>query len=920
MIRRLFGAAAAFLLLLALPQRLHAQAGTIRGQVTDSAGTPLAGVQVSLEGITSTVTTRSDGHFEFRGVAAGSHVLRARGIGMVHFSTTVRLAAGGDMAEVPVMLARVPIEVSSLTVVGSRARHTAADELAVPVDVFTGEDLKEQGSTETTAILQSLAPSVNFPRQTVTDANDIVRPFTLRGLSPDQSLVLLNGWRRHSTALVNNFAYGMPAGSSGVDLNTIPAGAVDRFEVLRDGASAEYGSDAIAGVVNVVTKDGVFAPFLTADGGKYETGKGPHDGNTLDLNAGWGVGLGKGSLALFGEYRDREPTNRAWADPFETSGTGLADSIDANGNVVVKRNPVPQPNHHWGDGLERDIMTLANFHLPLNPAGTSELYAFGDYSYRVGTGNGYRRYRDGTGNWPEIYPLGFLPEFHPNVTDYSMTGGWRGNQGAWALDLGGTFGHNDFIYDLRNTLNASLGPCLITACAPGLDGIPGNADDPGIPNKTSFDAGTVSREELLLAGNASRELHLGLPNPVHFAMGATWRRERYQIQAGELASYINGGHLAQDSSIAPSGSQVFAGFSPTDASNSHRTNTGIYGDLETNLSRALLANVAGRWEHYSDFGSNVSGKLALRWQPAKPFVLRGAVSTGFRAPGLSQVHFSKLVTNFLADTLGGPPTPEVVGIFPVGDSASRLLGAKPLKAEKSVNLSGGFAYTPVSDLTFTADLFYIKITDRILLGAVLDDSAALANLAAGGFTTIGGVQYFTNGMDTRTTGVDLTADYRLAQGNGVWNFTANANYTRNKILRVASLPTSISTTGLLDTVTALATEKERPDWRGTLTAQYRLGAWHSLARESYYGRFRSAQPGYCDACGHNYGSRYLTDIETGYQFPRINVIFGVRNLLDVYPTKADANNSFGIFPWAAASPFGFNGRYIYTRAEIALSH
>jgi iron complex outermembrane receptor protein len=846
-------------------------------------------------------------------------VVRARGIGFNASAAHVTLRPG-DAMDADLTMGRIPVEVASLTVVGSRARHAAADELAVPVDVFTSEDIKAQGSTETSAILQSLAPSVNFPRQTVTDANDIVRPFTLRGLSPDQSLVLMNGWRRHSTALVNNFAYGMPAGSSGVDLNTIPSGAIERMEVLRDGASAEYGSDAIAGVVNIVTRDGVFSPFLTTDAGRYITGPFPDDGTSVDLNSGWGLKLGRGSLALFGEFRDRQPTNRAWADPYETSGTGVADSINADGQVVLKRNPVPQPNHHWGDGLEKDVMTLANFHLPLNPAGTSELYAFGDYSFRQGTGNGYRRYADGTGNWKEIYPLGFLPEFHPNVTDYSATGGWRGAAGAWALDMGGSLGHNDFVYDLRNTLNASLGPCLDTPCAPGLDSIPGNGDDPGIPNKTSFDAGTVSRNELLLAGNASRDVRIGLPAPVHFAMGVTWRREGYQIQAGELASYINGGHLAQDSSIAPSGSQVFAGFSPADASDSHRTNTGVYGEAETNLSPELLANVAARYEHYSDFGGKLSGKMALRWQPARSFVLRGAVSTGFRAPGLSQVHFSKLVTNFLADTAGGPPVPEVVGIFPVADSASRLLGAKPLKPETSVNLSGGFAWTPQEGLTFTTDLFYIKITDRILLGAVLDDSAALANLAAGGFSNIGGVQYFTNGMDTRTQGIDMTADWRLPTARGAWTISVGANYTTNKILRVAALPTSISTTGLLDTVTSLATEKERPDWRGTFTLQNAMGRWHSLARASYFGSFSSAQPGYCDACRHDYGGKTLTDVETGFQFDQMNLSVGIRNLFDVYPDKADANNSFGIFPWAAASPFGFNGRYIYTRAEIALTY
>ena len=919
MTRRLFGVALAILLALVLPRQLLAQGGTIRGRATDSTGAPIAGVLVNLEGTARSATTTAEGRFEFRGVSAGMHTLRARGIGLVHASASVRVT-GGDVVEVDITITRIPVEVASLTVIGSRARHTAADELAVPVDIYTTEDIKSQGTTETSAILQSLSPSVNFPRQTVTDANDIVRPFTLRGLSPDQSLVLLNGWRRHSTALVNNFAYGMPAGSSGVDMNTIPAGAIDRMEVLRDGASAEYGSDAIAGVVNVVTRDGVFAPFLTSDAGRYITGKFPDDGTAVDLNGGWGLGLGRGSLALFAEFRDRQPTNRAWADPYETSGTGVADSINADGQVVVKRNPVPQPNHHWGDGWERDVMTLANFHLPLNPAGTSELYAFGDYSFRQGSGNGYRRYADGTGNWKEIYPLGFLPEFHPDVTDYSATGGWRGGASGWALDLGGTFGRNRFLYNLRNTLNASLGPCLDVACAPGNDGIFGNSDDPGIPNKTAFDAGTVSRDELLLAGNASRDLRLGLPAPVHFSMGLAWRREAYEIQAGELASYINGGHLAQDSSIAPSGSQVFAGFSPSDASNSHRTNSGIYGEAETNLSPTVLANVAARYEHYSDFGGRLSEKLALRWQPTRPFVLRGAVSTGFRAPGLSQVHFSKLVTNFLADTLGGPPIPEVVGIFPVADSAARLLGAKPLKPETSVNLSGGFAWTPRTGFSLTADLFYIKITDRILLGAVLDDSTALARLAAAGDSSIGGVQYFTNGMDTRTRGIDMTADWRIPTARGSWTLSANANYTTNKILRVAKLPATISSTGLLDTVTSLATEKERPDWRGTFTVQNAMGRWHSLARFSYYGKFSSAQPGYCDACRHDYGGKTLTDVETGFQFDQMNLSLGIRNLFDVYPDKADANNSFGIFPWAAASPFGFNGRYIYTRAEMALTY
>ncbi|HTK55463.1 MAG TPA: TonB-dependent receptor, partial [Gemmatimonadales bacterium] len=715
--------------------------------------------------------------------------------------------APGDAVDLTVRLARVPVEVASLTVIGSRARHTAAEELAVPVDVFTAEDMKAQGSTETATILQSLAPSVNFPRQTVTDANDIVRPFTLRGLSPDQSLVLLNGWRRHQTALVNNFAYGMPAGSSGVDLNALPSGAVERMEVLRDGASAEYGSDAIAGVVNVVTRDGVFSPFVTVDAGRYITTPFPDDGTTVDVNTGWGLRFGRGSLALFAEFRDRQPTNRAWADPYETTGTGIADSINSDGEVVVKRNPVPQPNHHWGDGSEKDVMTLANWRLPLNNSG-SELYAFGGYSFRRGTGNGYRRYGDGDRTWPEIFPLGYLPEFHPDVTDYSMTGGWRGGASGWALDLGGSYGHNDFIYNLRNTLNVSLGPCLDTPCAPGGNGILGDFDDPGIPNQTSFDAGTVSRNELLLAGNASRSFEWGLPAPVHLALGATWRREGYQIQAGELASYVDGGHLNRDSLDAPGGSQVFAGFAPSDESDSHRTNIGLYADAETNLSPSVLANVAGRYEHYSDFGSNLSGKLALRWQPTRPFVLRGAVSTGFRAPGLSQIHFSKITTNFIFNVDSGFALPEDIGIYPVDHPASRLLGAEDLKPETSLNLSGGFAWTPMENYNVTVDLFSIKITDRILLGATFDDDTSRAILAAGGYSDVGGVQYFTNGMDTKTQGFDLTANWRVPTAVGSWNFTASMNHTTNTIDKVRGLPAVLANsdeTGLIDTVTAIAT-------------------------------------------------------------------------------------------------------------------
>ncbi|MGH7644365.1 MAG: TonB-dependent receptor, partial [Gemmatimonadales bacterium] len=505
--RRAIGVLACVALILIAPLRaIAAQGGTVRGKVSDAGGAVLAHATLTLLGTALEATTNAQGEYELRGAPAGTHTLRVRLLGYVAQSMTVTVAAGQSLTQ-DVTLASQPIGLSPVdVVVGSRARHTAAEELAVPVDVYRAEELAQQGTTETGQILQAISPSVNFPHQSVTDATDIVRPFTLRGLSPDHTLVLLNGLRRHQTAIVNTFAYGTGAGSSGVDLNAIPASAIDRIEVLRDGASAQYGSDAIAGVVNLVVKEGPFAPFLNASTGRYSSADYSGDGATTDVNGGWGVGLGRGSLSLFAGYLDRQPTNRAWADPYDDSGNGLTDSVNSQGQVVVKRNSVPQPNHHWGDGLEQDLMTLANLRLPLNDAGTSELYGFGGYSSRKGTGNGYRRYASSGRNWPSIYPLGFLPEFAPDVTDYSAAGGYRAATGGWSVDLGASFGHNTFEYRLRNTLNASLGPCLAPAapCAPGTDGILGGAgaaDDPGILNQTSFFAGRLEREEISVGAN-----------------------------------------------------------------------------------------------------------------------------------------------------------------------------------------------------------------------------------------------------------------------------------------------------------------------------------------------------------------------------------------------------------------------------------
>jgi iron complex outermembrane receptor protein len=923
----------AYGLVLACTAAPLAAQGTIRGTVVDSSGSPLPNASITVDGIGPRASSGNQGEYEIRGVSAGARTVRVRLIGFQAASAQVNVVAGAETRQ-NFVLARSAVQLAPIDVVlGSRARHTASEELAVPVDVFPAEQLQQQGSTETSVILQTVAPSINFPRQSVVDAGDIVRPFTLRGLSPDHTLVLLNGWRRHQTAVVNSFNYGMGAGSSGVDLNALPSSALDRIEVLRDGAAAQYGSDAIAGVVNLVLKDGVFAPFLNGDVGRYATADFPDDGTTVTVNGGWGIPVGRGSLGLFGEFRDRQPTNRAWADPFEDAITGVTDSINDKGQVVEKRNPVPQPNTHWGDGLEQDVLGFANFRMPVNEAGTSEIYSFGGYSHRDGTGNGYRRTAGNNRNWQEIYPLGFLPEINGKPTDYSVAGGLRGVVSDWNYDLGAEFGHNHFDYNIRNTLNASLGPCLGVPCAPGPDRTLGTADDPGIPNQLSFFAGRVLRQEFVAGLNLARPMELGLPAPVHLAFGAAFRREKYAIRPGELASYINGFHLDQDSAdVAPPGSSVFPGFTPSDATDRHRTNFGIYADAETDLTPQVLANVAARFESYSDFGERLTGKVAVRYQPSPRVTFRAAASTGFRAPGLSQIAFGKVTTN----VIGGEFID--VGVFPVDHPAALALGSRPLEEETAFNFSGGVAVTPVENLTFTADYFHIQINNQILLGATFDDAATLAILSAAGFGTVQGVQYFTNGLDTRAQGLDVAGNLQVPAGaSGTLDLTASFNVTRNTIRNVDPLPQVLvdagsTEEGLLDTAAVIAIEDERPDWRGTLQANFNASRLSALGRFSYYGGFSSAQPGLCALCREDYGGKGLVDAELGYRFNLFKLAVGVRNLFDTYPdqpsspvvvdtdgsTSKDYNDNFGVWPWAAASPFGYNGRFVYARTEIQL--
>ena len=829
-----------------------------------------------------------------------------------------------------------PIDV----VVGSRARHTAAEELAVPVDIFPAEQLAQQGSTETSVILQAVSPSINFPRQSVTDAGDIVRPFTLRGLSPDHTLVLLNGWRRHQTALVNNFTYGMGAGSSGVDLNAIPSSALDRIEVLRDGAAAQYGSDAIAGVVNLVLKDGVFTPFVNGDVGRYTTDNYPDDGTTVERERRLGhPASAEARWGLFGEFRDRQPTNRAWADAFEVAGTGVADSINDIGQVVHKNNPVPQPNHHWGDGLEKDALAFANFRHAgerggqqrdlrlrrLQPPRRQRQSATGATSTARATGSRSIR----SASCPIIEGL----------VDRLLDGrrAPRASCRAGTTTSAPRSGTTTSTTRSATRSTRRSGPCLDVAVRTrSATGSSARRTIPAFPTRPrSSPAGCCARSAIA----AAQHRQAGRAGAARTR--STWRSARRsggsatRSGPGELASYVNGGATDQNGDGAGARrSQSFPGFAPGDETDRHRTNFGLYADAESQLSEKVLADVAARFEDYSDFGSRVSGKAAVRFQPSRRVTLRGAVSTGFRAPGLSQIAFSKVVTNVIAGQFID------VGLFPVDNPASLALGAKPLRDETSVNLSAGIVVTPVDNLTITADYFHItdqqpdparRHVRRRRPRWTSWPTRASATSAACSTSPTG----WTPGPRASTS----RPSYKVPAGrSGTLDLNAGFNYTKNKITHVDPLPQVLvdagsTEPGLLDSVTAIGIQDERPDWRGTLQANYTVGRVSALGRFSYFGGFSSAQPGLLrplprqlrrqgsdgrrarlpvqpDQARRSACATCSTSTRTQ---PSSQVVVD-----DAGDTAKDFNDNFGTFPWAAASPFGYNGRFVYARTEIQL--
>jgi len=860
-------------LLMVLLLTMEAPLGSIGGRVTTTDGQPLPGATVTAAG--QTVVTDASGHYSIP-VLSEPRAVKVT-VSLAGFQTRTELVMPNATQD---FVLRVTF--GEQITVGSRAAG-AEQEKAVPVDVIPQEQIQSSPSTETNQIIQKIAPSFNFPRPTISDGTDSVRPATLRGLGPDQLLVMVNGKRRHASALVNaNNTVGR--GSSGVDLNAIPASAIESIEILRDGATAQYGSDAIAGVINLVLKADPQPLRIDA-----KIGSTTHaDGQTLDtsLNGGWRIG--RGALFATGEYRVRYDTNRASADPREQVVPG-----DAGNNAVA------QPNTHWGDSYERDLMGFLNLDLPVSADGKQIFYAFGGHSLRHGSHGGNYRRAIQVQNWPQIYPLGFLPLIQPRIADTSLTAGMRGELATWFYDASAGYGRNKFDFIVTDSLNTSLGPTLP-------------------PNQTRFYAGSLGDDQLTVNLDVSKRYTIW-----NVALGAEFRRDGFEQIAGEPNSYIQGGIKARDGSVAPAGAQVFPGFQPSNAIDVSRNSKSLYADVEGDVLPKLRIGLAGRFENFSDFGNTTNGKLTMRYSPSKQFIVRGSASTGFRAPSLSQGNFSAISTNFLLNRTTLILKPFETGTYRVDSPIARILGAQDLKPEKSKNLSAGIVWEPMSNLEVTFDAFHIDIDDRIVFSGNFTTDKVQALIKPLGATA---ARFFTNAIDTETDGYDLVGNYQRPLLGGRVDLSAAYSNNKTKVVGEVATPEPLKDLGevLFDRIERRRVECGQPRDNVRLMQSWTRSGWTTTLRQSRYGEYCSFT--ILPADDQTYAPEWLADAELAYRWKQYTFAIGAENLFDVFPDRnlvrnkngaftAQSNN--GIFTYPSNSPFGMNGRFVYTRVGYA---
>lgn len=796
-------------------------------------------------------------------------------IGAVAASPVTAQTTPAAPAQVPSDQTKADQAGSEIVVTGTRtAGRTRLDSVS-PVDVLSVTDLKHQGTTEIAAALANVAPSIDFPRPAVTDATDAIRPATLRGLSPDQTLVLINSVRAHPSALLNvNGSIGR--GAAAVDLNTIPTAALESIEVLRDGASALYGSDAIAGVINLRLRNARSGGGASITAGEYVTHvpaplfpRDVTDGQTVTASVWQNFRVGsEGYLDVTGEFLNREPTSRG---DFDT------------------RNSPPKVRSRFGDPDVKQYTGYANLGVPLADTGW-QIIGWGGYQFRRTQSAAFPRNPSNANNVPSIYPDGFLPLIQTKSRDFTITGGLKGDLGAWNTSLTASYGKNTIDYATLHTLNATYGS----------------------ESKTSFYDGAVSYHQFVTNLDLSHDYALGPDSDVTAAVGAEYRREGYAISAGEPESYNHGPVFVSPTTggSTSAGAQGFGGFNPNNIVDVHRDNVSGYLDLEGKFSNVTVG-VAGRLERYSDFGSTANGKVSARWDVSPSFALRGGIQTGFRAPSLQQQDFTSIASVIVnGDVI-------LTGTFPSVSPVAMALGGRSLEPEKATNYSAGFVFRH-GPFNLSVDGYEIDLRNALALSENISSgfSPAVANLLAP--YAVASARFFINGVKLRTRGVDVVANYRLRTNfAGTFNLTVAGNYNDVNVLSVPQTTSTLDPAPtLVGRAAILSLENGTPETKITSSIDWTSGAAGVTLRGTYYGDV--TEPGTTAASDLHTGDRFITDIQARYTlYSRFHLGLGVDNLFDVYPHASPAGfSSTGVVDFPFYSPFGFNGRRLYATLGV----
>ncbi|WP_420009239.1 TonB-dependent receptor plug domain-containing protein [Xanthomonas sacchari] len=767
---------------------------------------------------------------------------------------------------------QAPTTLDNIIVTGTRIADRTVAESQSPIDIIAPEALQATGASDLASALGKLLPSLNFPRPAINDGNDALRPATLRGLSPDAVLVLLDGKRYHTTSLVN-YNPSVGRGSAPADLNSIPMSAIARIEVLRDGASAQYGSDAIAGVINIVLKHGAKAGSnsVSVSGGIMDKGDGAQNG----IDGSYGLAFGgapggeaPGWVRVSWNYLNAMNTNRA-------------ENTDKATTLAGAANPSGVPYERYGDPALKTYQGLVNFGYALTPH--VDLYGYANFSRREVLSNGYYRAWDNSDrNVQAVYPNGFLPQIYNPSNDRAAVLGVKGStDNGWTWDVSADYGKNDVTFDLRNTINTNL--YWSTGASP-----------------TRFNAGGFRNEQNALNADFSKSLDWGLAYPVNLAFGAEYRQDKYAVVAGSPTSiYFDPNAINPETGAPyPGGSQVFPGLSPSVAGQFQRHSKAVYADLEADLSERLSGGVAARYEDYSDAGSTRSGKLSARYQLNDAFAVRGTISNGFRAPSLAQQNYASVVTLPVDGVLSQ------IGTYRTSDPVAIALGAKPLAPEKSTNYSIGAVWQPGGGFNSTLDLYQIRIWDQILYSDQISLAVPIGQVSA--------AQFFVNGATTRTRGVDWVSNYLLDLDRaGSLNLSFSANYNKIEILEISDPNFGRASQGLLTDAT--------PRTKYVLSGDWTLAGWTLHGDATRYGAITRRGDEADGSQDQAFAARWLLNLSTSYAWHDLTFTVGADNVTNQYPTRTALNNIYDDRPnglqYSPLSPFGFNGRYWYGRVS-----